>query len=68
MEELSDDVKCPHCGGVQSDVWELDFGCGLEGTTSMNCAHCEAEFNVERSVSVYYRSWGTPPEVELWKK
>jgi hypothetical protein len=48
---------CPHCGYVDSDAWEIDFGPGLEGDTIVACDHCGEEYKVFRYVSVSYSSF-----------
>jgi hypothetical protein len=48
---------CPHCGYVDSDAWEIDFGPGLEGDTIVACDHCGEDYKVFRYVSVSYSSF-----------
>lgn len=45
---------CPHCGYVEKDAWEWNFGPGLEGDTEHDCGRCGEPFHCEREVSVYY--------------
>ena len=45
---------CPHCGHVERDAWEWNFGAGLEGEHTGECNSCGETFKTEREVSVYY--------------
>lgn len=45
---------CPHCGHVESDAWEWNFGPGLEGETEVACNSCGEDFSASRDVTVYY--------------
>lgn len=45
---------CPHCGHAQGDAWEIDFGPGIEGETTISCDNCEAEFSATRCCTVTY--------------
>mgnify|MGYP007083488473 CR=1 FL=1 len=51
--EYTADPVCPHCGAVQRDAWEIDFG-GCEGTTEIDCGECEKPMEVSRHCSVTY--------------
>ena len=60
--ELRDNPVCPHCGGVASDAWEIDFGpCG-DGETTITCGHCERDYHCERVVDVTYRTKPLPAQ------
>ena len=43
---------CPHCGAVDRDAWELDFGPNEAITTF--CGSCENDYRVVRHQSVTY--------------
>jgi hypothetical protein len=47
---------CPHCGHVEQDAWEINFGPGLDGDTVACCNSCGEDYFLERIVSVYYKS------------
>ena len=52
--DLQPSPVCPHCGYVERDAWEWNFGPGLEGSTEQECGSCGGEFTCEREVSIYY--------------
>ena len=54
--ELTDFIVCPHCGYVDKDSWEIDFGPGLDGDTHVVCDKCEEVFFVSRIVDIKYTS------------
>lgn len=54
--EYQENVICPYCGYIDRDSWEIDFGPGLEGDTTVSCSACNREFWVDRTVSVTYTS------------
>lgn len=45
---------CPHCGQVERDAYEIDFGAGLDGDTVIGCGQCGVDYAVQRIVDVYY--------------
>jgi len=47
---------CPHCGHVEQDAWEIDFGPGLDGEREVSCNRCGEDYFLERIVSVNYKS------------
>lgn len=47
---------CPHCGHVEPDAWEIDFGPGLDGEREVSCNSCGEDYFLERIVSVDYKS------------
>lgn len=53
-QTLTTNPVCPHCGCVEYDAWEWNFGPGLEGEHEGNCNSCGEAFVCERTVSVYY--------------
>lgn len=53
--EHTDNPVCPHCGHVDLDAWEIDFG-GTEGTTEVLCGACGEEYSCSRYVTVYYHT------------
>ena len=46
---------CPWCGAIIDDLWEVDFGPGLDGNTVIGCNYCDKWINIERVVDVAYR-------------
>ena len=52
--DFTEDPVCPHCGHVERDAWEFDFGGGLEGDGEVTCGECEREYFCSRHVSVSY--------------
>lgn len=64
--ELQEEPKCPHCGYVETDAWEFDFGPGLDGSTEICCGNCGKDYRCERECTAYYRSFppATNPESE----
>jgi len=50
---LKDAPVCPHCGHVEKDAWEIDFG-GVEGSTQHSCGECGMEYDVFREATFYY--------------
>ena len=51
---------CQYCGSEVRDAWEIDFGDGLEGVTSVDCGHCGWEYTVARNVTVTYSTYEIP--------
>lgn len=49
-------LTCPHCGHLERDAWEIDFGPGLDGDTVVTCGKCEQEYFASRQVSVWYQT------------
>ena len=47
---------CPHCGHVERDAWEIDFGPGAEGDAVHTCGGCDEEYSIYRTVDVYYNT------------
>jgi len=47
---------CPHCGHVEQDAWEINFGPGLDSDTVASCNSCGEDYFLERLVLVYYKS------------
>lgn len=47
---------CPHCGHVEQDAWEIDFGPGLDGEREVSCNSCGEDYFLERIVLVNYKS------------
>jgi len=52
--EHAPDVICPKCGYVQRDVWEINFGPGLDGDAETDCGMCGEVLFVTRYVAVTY--------------
>lgn len=49
-------ITCPYCGHKDRDSWEVDFGPGIEGDTTVECGSCSKEFFVSRHIEVTYFS------------
>lgn len=47
---------CPHCGQIERDAWEIDFGGGAEGDAEVTCGSCGEDYHVCREIDVYYTS------------
>lgn len=45
----TNEMFCPYCGEAQSDAWEYS-----SDSSSVECQHCEREFEYERNVSIDY--------------
>mgnify|MGYP003395084511 CR=1 FL=1 len=41
--DWTDNPVCPHCGYVERDAWEIDFGAGLDGDNEVNALKAESE-------------------------
>ena len=52
---MTDQPVCPHCGHIEQDAWEIDFG-GCDGSTEVTCNSCGEEYFLTRMVSFYYKS------------
>lgn len=52
--ERTDNIICPYCGYEDRDSWEVDFGPGFDGDTTVVCGSCEQEFHASRMVDVCY--------------
>jgi hypothetical protein len=70
--ERRDYPVCPHCGYIHKDVWEWDFGPGVEGQWSGWCDSCGEEMSVTKSVTISYtarkpRSLPGPMEIDAEK-
>lgn len=52
--DLQPQPVCPHCGHVERDAWEWNFGPGMEGEADVDCASCGEPFVCEREVTIYY--------------
>lgn len=57
---LTDFPVCPHCGHVERDAAEIDFG-GMDGDTIVACGSCGVDYFVERRVSVSYSTAKVEP-------
>ena len=53
---MDDQLTCPHCGYVEQDAWEINFGEGLDGSTEVTCSSCGEDYFAERIVSFCYKS------------
>jgi ribosomal protein S27AE len=50
---MKDRLICPHCGYVEKDAWEIDFG-DIDGDTNIACASCGEEYLASRMAVFYY--------------
>lgn len=50
----SERLICPHCGHVDVDPWDHDFGIGMDGSATLACGSCDKEFFCERGCDVWY--------------
>ena len=48
--------RCPYCGHVERDAWEIDFGPGLDGDKLHTCNACDRNYFLSRHVTVSYSS------------
>lgn len=55
----ADAPKCPRCGHIERDAWEIDFG-GCEGDTTVSCNSCGADYFCSRTCSFSYSSKALP--------
>ncbi len=53
---FTDAPICPHCGNVEDNAWEINFGPGLDGDTEYICNDCGEEYFLQRHVSTSYSS------------
>lgn len=49
------EIKCPHCNGL-IEPWDY-MDCGdMDGEFTLNCEHCEKEFNVNFTTEIIFRT------------
>ncbi|MFW5438892.1 hypothetical protein [Paenibacillus apiarius] len=48
-EEYDDDFKCPYCGAINHDAWELS-----SDDDTVKCGSCMSEIEYERNVEITY--------------
>ena len=48
--------QCPHCGHIERDAWEIDFGPCLDGDKLHTCNACDRNYFLSRHVAVSYSS------------
>jgi hypothetical protein len=58
--EHRDSPICPHCGHAEGDAWEIDFGAGIEGDTTITCGECEMDYLASRHCTVTYSTFPLP--------
>jgi hypothetical protein len=46
--------KCPYCGYIERNAWEINFGACLDGDAEITCKHCSEDYVCQREVSVTY--------------
>lgn len=51
----TDEIVCPHCGGIHDDSWELHRN--SEESNSMDCHHCRTEFGFRANLTVTCTTW-----------
>ena len=44
----------PYCGVAERDAWEIDFGEGIEGDTTIDCRKCEKTYKAYRECTITY--------------
>jgi len=54
-------VKCPHCGEVNGDLWEYDFD-GVEGCMEVHCTTCDKPFTLVKKCTIWYETIPEWPE------
>ncbi len=47
---------CPHCGHIEQDAWEINFGDGLDGDAEVACNSCGEDYFCQRIVYVEYKT------------
>ena len=55
-------IICPHCGHEDHDSWEIDFGPGCEGETTIECSDCDKPFFATRYCDVTYSTAKVQPK------
>jgi hypothetical protein len=50
---------CPYCGHETRNLWEINFGPGAEGDTTLTCGECEKEFLASRFCDITYTTYIT---------
>ena len=50
----TDEPVCPHCGYVETDSWEIDFGGDFGSETESTCDSCGEEYFLRRHCVVTY--------------
>lgn len=62
---MSDSVKCPYCGGLNTSVWGLYPGEPEFVEDDYQCTSCDKKFTLARHVEVWYTA---TPAVEEGEK
>lgn len=52
--KMTTDPVCPNCGHAEPNAWEIDFGPGLDGDTTVACGSCGADYFCSRIGHVFY--------------
>ena len=47
---------CPHCGHIEKDAWEINFGDMLDGDAEVTCNSCGEDYFCTRIVHVDYKT------------
>lgn len=63
--EHRDTAICPHCGHPQRNMWEVNFGPGIEGDTEMDCGQCGKPFAVSRHATITYTTLLPPNDPKM---
>lgn len=53
-EEHQDSPICPYCGHSKLNAWEINFGEGAEGDTTVICCDCGKAYWASRHCTVTY--------------
>jgi ribosomal protein S27AE len=60
--EHRDTAICPHCGHPHRDMWDVNFGPGIEGDREMDCGECGKTFFVSKYATITYTTRLLPNE------
>jgi transcription elongation factor Elf1 len=52
----TDNPTCPFCGHAERDAWEIDFGPGIEGDTTVSCGECGEDYKASRGAIIFYHT------------
>lgn len=53
---MTDYPICPHCGHIERDAWEINFGDMLDGDAEVSCNSCGQDYFCTRIVDVQYET------------
>lgn len=63
--ERTNEPICPHCGHRERDAWEINFGPGMEGDTTVTCGSCGEDYFCSRQVDVSYTTSKLPANTRV---